>query len=70
MDSKYDPTNLKLSKNDNGNWYKKESDDSTVKVDEGKMYNLPPLDGDKEVKERNLLKILTPNKLLTRLLDK
>lgn len=57
MDSKYDPTNLKLSTNDDENWYKKETDDSTVKVDEGKMYNLPPLDGDKEVKERNLLKI-------------
>ena len=46
MDSKYDPTNLKLSTNDDENWYKKETDDSTVK-----MYNLPPLDGDKEVKE-------------------
>ena len=43
-------------------WYQKESDDSTVKDD------LPPLEGDeKKVNDRKGLKILSPNKLLTRL---
>ena len=28
---------------------------------------MPPLEGDEEVKEEKVLKILTPNKLLTRL---
>ena len=46
----------------------KESNDLIVKDDEEEFYDLPPLKGDEEVKEGKVLKILSPNKLLTRLL--
>ena len=36
-------------------------------VNEKELHNLPPLEGYEEVKEEKRLKILTPNKLLTRL---
>ena len=45
----------------------KESNDLIVKDDEEEFYDLPPLKGDEEVKEGKVLKILSPNKLLTRL---
>ena len=49
---------------------KEESTDTTSKNDKEKsvdLFDMPPLKGDEEVKERKGLKILTPNKLLTRL---
>ena len=33
--------------------------------DEEKLDDMPPLEGDEELKEGKVLKILTPNKLLT-----
>ena len=38
-----------------------------LKADDEDLSNIPPLEGDEEVKEGNGFKILTPNKLLTRL---
>ena len=67
MDPKYDSINLTLDAYDYDEWYTEESDYSIVKVIKKKIDNLPPLEGDKEVKERKWLKILTLNKLLTRL---
>ena len=68
MDPKYDHTNLILDEYDSGEWYKEKPDDLTVKSDEEELGDLPSLEGDEEkVKEGKWLKILTPNKLLTRL---
>ena len=51
-----------LDAHDYEEWSQKESDDSTVKED------LSPLEGDEEkVNDSKGLKILSPNKLLTRL---
>ena len=49
---------------------KEGSSDTTIKRDEklsADLSDIPPLEGDEEVKERKELKILTPNKLFTRL---
>ena len=67
MNPKYDSFNLTLDAFDYDEWYTEESDYSIVKVIKKKIDNLPPLKGDKEAKERKWLKILTLNKLLTRL---
>ena len=67
MNPKYDSFNLTLDAFDYDEWYTEESDYSIVKVIKKKIDNLPPLEGDKEAKERKWLKILTLNKLLTRL---
>ena len=68
MDPKYDHTNLTLDEYDSEKWYKEKPDDLTVKSDEEELGDLPSLEGDEEkVKEGKWLKILTPNKLLTRL---
>ena len=64
---KYDPTNLILDAYNYDKWYTEESEYSTAKNDEEKLDDLPPLEDYKEVKERRELKILTTNKLLTRL---
>ena len=64
---KYDPTNLILDAYNYDKWYTEESEYSTAKNDEEKLDDLPPLEDYKEVKERRGLKILTTNKLLTRL---
>ena len=65
---KFMPINLNINGNDCNQFYKKISDDdsdSDVFID---ISDIPPLEGDEEeVKERKGLKILTPNKLLTRL---
>ena len=67
MGLKYDPTNLILDAYNYDKWYTEESEYSTAKNDEEKLDDLPPLEDYKEVKERRGLKILTTNKLLTRL---
>ena len=68
LDFKFMPINLNINGNDCNQFYKKISDDhydSDVFID---ISDIPPLEGDEEeVKERKGLKILTPNKLLTRL---
>ena len=49
---------------------KEGSSDTTIKRDEklsADLSDIPPLEGDEEVKERKELKFLTPNKLFTRL---
>ena len=49
---------------------KEGSSDTTIERDEklsADLSDIPPLEGDEEVKERKELKILTPNKLFTRL---
>ena len=66
MAPKYDPASLTFISYDHQHWYKKESDDTTVKDDEKELYVLPPLKGDEEeVKKEKRLKVLTPKKLLT-----
>ena len=59
---KYDqickPKNLKLE--DYDGWFAAEELD-----DEEKLDDMPPLEGDEEIKERKVLTMLTPNKLLT-----
>ena len=67
MGLKYDPTNLILDAYNYDKWYTEESEYSTAKNDEEKLDDLPPLEDYKEVKERRGLKILTTNRLLTRL---
>ena len=67
MGLKYDPTNLILDAYNYDKWYTEESEYSTAKNDEEKLDDLPPLEDYKEVKEGRGLKILTTNKLLTRL---
>ena len=67
MGLKYDPTNLILDAYNYDKWYTEESEYSTAKNDEEELDDLPPLEDYKEVKEGRGLKILTTNKLLTRL---
>ena len=63
MEPKYYPD--KFLKNDFGRWFtEKELDDKEEFVH---LSDMPPLEIDEEVKEEKGLKILTPNKLLTRL---
>ena len=61
---KFDPDNLTLKGYNYDEWYKEKSSD------EENLHDLPPtppIDGDEEVSKRESLKMLTPNKLLTRL---
>ena len=71
MDNTYGPINLFLETY-NDAWF--ENEESTVttsrKSDKDKSVDLsdmPPLEGDEEVKEGKGLRILAPNKLLIRL---
>ena len=73
MGSKYDSKNLFFegydcsvwSENEEESLDKKESTDKEESVD---LSDMPPLEGDEEeVREGKRIKILTPNKLLTRL---
>ena len=80
MGSKYYPTNLFLEPYNYNVWFENEESDDTKKGGEedladttkggeeesADLPSMPPLERDKEVKEKGL-KILTPNKLLTRL---
>ena len=65
MDFKYDPPNLTFNAYDYGKWCKDKSDDKEETVD---LSSMPSLKSDKEQgKEGIRRKILTANKLLTRL---
>ena len=72
MGDKYDPEKLFLEGYDYSMWSenKNESTDKeelTDKEESIDVCDMPTLEGDKEVKEGKGLKILTPNKLLTRI---
>ena len=69
MCNKYDPVNLFLVDTYNyDNWYEnEESVDTTRKSVKDESTDAPPIEGNEEIKEGKGLKILTPNKLLTRL---
>ena len=62
MDPKYDPNNL--LKHNYELWL--ETEESTIREESLDLSDMQPLEGDNEVKELKWLKILTPNKLLTR----
>ena len=62
LHQKFKPRNLKLKGYDYDEWFTEEQLD-----DEEKLDDLPPLEGDEQVKEGKGLKVLTRNKLLTRL---
>ena len=63
VDPKYDPPNGTLEVYDYGEWYKENLSE------EEKLDNLQPREVDEEeVKQERGIKILTPDKLLTRLL--
>ena len=65
MEHKYKPKNLFLNAYNYDDWFDiKESTDKEESVD---LSNMSPLEGDEKVKERKEIKVLTPNKLLTRL---
>ena len=68
MDAKYDLTNLTLDEYDYSEWFRKKSDDeeSMNTPQEDVTLFMPSLEV-KEIKEGQGIKILTPNKLLTRL---
>ena len=61
MDPKYASNNLELEDFSYDEWFTEEPDYSTVNDDEEELGDLLPLEGDEEVK------VLTPNKLLSRL---
>ena len=72
LGNKYDPVNLFLIDTYNyDNWFKNEElADTTRKNDKEESVDLsdmPLLEGDEKVKERIGIKVLSPNKLLTRL---
>ena len=59
--NKYDPVNLFLETYKPEDWFKNCHKEESVDLSD-----MPPPEGNEEVKERRGLKILTPNKLLTR----
>ena len=66
MGDKYDPINLYLETYSYGGWY--ENEELTDKKESVDLCDMPTLEGDEEeIKEGKGLKILTPNKLPTRL---
>ena len=69
MGDKYDPINLFFVDTYNhDDCFKNEKSTDTTRNSDKAESDMPPLEGDKEeVKEGKGLKILTPNKLLTRL---
>ena len=72
LEPKYDPVNLAFDRYDYDKWFKEElenlSPNQPIEDDEEKIDDLPPLKGDEgKLKEGKGLKILTTNKLLTRL---
>ena len=70
MEHKYNPTKIFLGTYNDDVWFEnEESIDKTRKIDKEESVDLsdmPPLEGDEEVKEGKGLNILTSNKLLTR----
>ena len=72
MGDEYDPINLFLETYNYNVWFENEewTDTTSRKSDKKEsvdLFDMPPLTGDEEAKEEKELKILTPNKLLTRL---
>ena len=71
MGDKYDPEKLFFEGHDVWSEIKEESNDTEKSIDKEKSTDvptIPPLEGDEEeAREGKGLKILTPNKLLTRL---
>ena len=70
LGNKYDPINLFLETYNYNVWFENEELSDATKTDEKStdLPPMPPLESDEEeVKERKRSKILTPNKLLTRL---
>ena len=65
MERKYKPKNLFLNAYNYDDWF--DIKELTDKEESADLSNMSPLEGDEEVKERKEIKILTPNKLLTRL---
>ena len=66
MDPKCEPKSLYLEGYDNSALSENE-EESTDKEESIDLFDIPPIEGDEEVKEEKGLKILTPNKLLTRI---
>ena len=67
----HDLANLMLSESDYDEWCSRELDDIALKGEKKGLDELPPLERDKEevkVKEGKRIKILTPNKVLNKLL--
>ena len=70
LGNKYDPINLFLETYNYNVWFENEELSDATKTDEKStdLPPMPPLESDEEeAKERKRSKILTPNKLLTRL---
>ena len=70
LGNKYDPINLFLETYNYNVWFENEESSDATKTDEKStdLPPMPPLESDEEeAKERKRSKILTPNKLLTRL---
>ena len=65
MEGKYIPKKLPFEEYNYDEWL--ENEESSDKEESVDFPDIPPLEGDKEVKEGKGLKDLTPNKLLTRL---
>ena len=70
MGNKHYPINLYLETSSHDIWFEDEKSADTTKRNEEELRDLssmPPLEGDEEeVKEEEWIKILTPNKLITR----
>ena len=65
---KYDPDNLFFKTYNSDDWLENEESINTTRESDKEEPDMPPLEGDEdEVKESKWLRILTPNKLLTRL---
>ena len=69
LGNKYDSINLFLKAYNYYVWFESEELSDTTETDEKStdLPPMPPLEGDEVVKERKGLKILIPNKLVTRL---
>ena len=73
MNHKYEPEKLFIKGYDYSVWSKNEEESTdkeecTDKEESVDLSDMPALESDEEVKEVKGLKILTPNKLLTRLI--
>ena len=71
LGNKYDPINLFFETHNYDVWFENEESVDTPRKSDKKesadLSDMPPLEGDEEVKEGKGLKILTPKKLLNRL---
>ena len=67
MQPKYDTVSLFLETQNYEDWLKSEESADTTRKSDNEECDMLPLEGDEEVQEGKGLKILNPNKLLTRL---